>query len=201
MRIGALLLAAVIVVIPFAARAQFGAAPGELPGGPWTPPPAQPPVPACQQLLTLRDEIQNHGIAIQKANERKASVLEACKLFKIFLASEAQFIRSLEDNSWTCGVPPDAVKQAKEGHAKAAQVGKQVCNAAAQGPRTRGPTGDFFDGPMGLGRVQPYRRDPWDVLRESSQQQGQSEDDNCSICWKSDDTLWPGKWAPLPGPR
>jgi hypothetical protein len=128
----------------------------------------------------LRDEIRNHGMAIRKANERRASVQEACKLFKIFLASETQFIRSLEDNSRTCGVSPDAIKQAKEGHAKATLVGKQVCEMVAQGPR-------------------PYRRDPWEVLRESSQ--GQSEDDNCSICWKSDDTLWPGKWAPLPGPR
>jgi hypothetical protein len=204
-----LLLAALIVVTSFGASAQFGGMPG-LPGG--TPggmpgvrgfgaPPATPaPPPACQQLMGLRDETQKHGMAIQKANERRASVQEACKLFKTFLSAEAKFIRGLEDNSRTCGVPPDAIKQAKEGHTKAEQVAKQVCDAAAQGQRPRGPTGDFFDSLIGPERV-PYRRDPWDVLREGSQKQGQSEDYDCFLCWTKDDTLWPGKRYPLPGPR
>src|SRR5262245_43498157 len=198
----ALLLAALIVVTPFGARAQFGGMPG-IPGGPPGVPgtggfgaPNAPP-PACQQLLALRDETQKHGMAIQKANERKATVQDACQLFKTFLVAEAKFIRGLEDNSRTCGVPPDAIKQAREGHAKAQQVAKQVCDAAAQGPRPGGPTGDFFDS-LGPGRVQwRYRRDPWEVLRE----QGQSEDDNCSICWKQDDSWWPDKRNRLPGPR
>jgi molybdopterin-biosynthesis enzyme MoeA-like protein len=83
----------------------------------------------------MRDEVQKHGTAIQKANERKATVQEACKLFKNFLGAEARFIKSLEDNTRTCGVPPDAIKQAREGHTKASQVGKQVCDAAARGPK------------------------------------------------------------------
>jgi hypothetical protein len=74
-----------------------------------------------------------------------------CKLFKNFLAAESKFIKSLEDNTRTCGVPPDAIKQAKEGHSKASAIGKQVCDAAAQGPRpvfpddcrVCGETGDF----------------------------------------------------------
>jgi hypothetical protein len=96
-------------------------------------PPARPP--ACQQLLALRDELQKHGMAIQKANERKASVQEACRLFELFLSAEAKFVNSLEENSQACGVPAEAIKQATEGHAKAGQVGKQVCDAAAQGSR------------------------------------------------------------------
>jgi hypothetical protein len=177
--------------------------PGGMPGDFGAPPPQAGPPPACRELMSLRDETQKHGMAIQKANERRASVQDACKLFKTFLAAEAQFIRSLEDNSRTCGVQPDAIKQAKEGHAKATQIGKQVCDAAAQGPRPGGPTGDFFDSLIGPGRVQwRYRRDPWDVLREDSQKQDQSEDDNCSICWKTDDSWWwLDKRNPLPGPR
>ena len=143
-------LAALIVVIPLAASAQFGGMPG-LPGGTlggvwgvggFGAPNASPP--ACQELQTLRDDTQNHGSAIQKANERKASVQEACKLFKNFLSAETKFIKSLEDNTRTCGVPPDAIKRAKEGHAKASQIGKEICDAAAQGPRPAGPTGDFW---------------------------------------------------------
>ena len=144
----ALPLAALIVAIPLAASGQVGGMPG-LPGGPpgGVPgvgePPAGPP-PACRELLAMRDEVQKHGTAIQKANERKASVQEACKLFRNFLGAEAKFIKSLEENTRTCGVPGDAIKRANEGHAKATQVAKQVCDAAAQGPRPAGPTGDFW---------------------------------------------------------
>jgi hypothetical protein len=139
----ALLFATLIVATPFCAGAQFGGmpglpggAPGGVPGG-FGAPPQQGPPPACRELLATRDEVQKHGAAIQKANERKATVQEACKLFRNFLGAEAKFINSLEENTRTCGVPPDAIKQAKEGHAKASQIGKQVCDAAAQGLRPK----------------------------------------------------------------
>src|SRR5689334_61533 len=153
-------LAALIVAIPLAASAQFGGMPGLPNGTPdrvpgvgdfgGTPQPAPPP--ACRDLLALRDEVQKHGTAIQKANERKATVQEACKLFRNFLGAEAKFIKSLEDNTRTCGVPPDAIKQAKEGHTKASAVGKQVCDAAAQGPRPAGPS---LSDALGAGPVMP----------------------------------------------
>jgi hypothetical protein len=140
-----MLFAAMIVATPFCASAQFGGMPG-FPGGPpgGVPGVGEPPAGPCRELLAMRDEVQKHGTAIQKANERKATVQEACKLFRNFLGAEAKFIKSLEENTHTCGVPLDAIKQAKEGQAKASQVGKQVCDAAAQGPRPAGPTGDFW---------------------------------------------------------
>jgi hypothetical protein len=148
MTIRALLFATFMVAAPFAAYGQFGGTPGmpgmpgAVPGG-FRGPPAGPP-PACRELMSMRDELQRHGTAIQKANERKATVQGACKLFKNFLDAEARFIKSLEESSRTCGVPGDAIKQAKEGHSKASAIGKQVCDAAAQGPRPAGPTGDFW---------------------------------------------------------
>src|SRR5262249_3094924 len=63
-------LVALIVAIPHEAGAQPGGVPGE--GRVGAPPTGMPP--ACQQLLAMRDEVQKHGQAIQKANERKASV-------------------------------------------------------------------------------------------------------------------------------
>jgi translation initiation factor 2B subunit (eIF-2B alpha/beta/delta family) len=83
----------------------------------------------------LRAEIQKHGTAIQEANKRKASVQEACRLFKSYLSAETKFVNSLEENSQACGVPAEAIKQVREGHAKAGQIGKQVCDATARGPR------------------------------------------------------------------
>lgn len=148
-------LVTLLAAIPVAAQAQFGGMPG-MPGGVpggggFGGPPAGPP-PACQQLLALRDETQKHGLAIQKANERKANVQEACRLFKAYLATEAKFIKGIEENSRICGVPPDVIKQVKEGHAKASQVGKQVCEAAAQGPRPAGPS---LSEALGAGPIMP----------------------------------------------
>ena len=155
----ALVFATFMVAAPFAAYGQFGGmpgmpgAPGGMPGGGgFGAPPQQGPPPACRELLAMRDEVQKHGTAIQKANEKKATVQEACKLFKNFLGAEAKFIKSLEDNTRACGVPADAIKQAKDGHTKASAVGKQVCDAAAQGPRQAGPS---LSDALGAGPVMP----------------------------------------------
>jgi hypothetical protein len=183
----ALLFATFMVAAPFAAYGQFGGMPG-MPGMPGAVPggggfggPPQGPPPACRELLSMRDEVQKHGTAIQKANERKATVQEACKLFKNFLGAEEKFIKSLEDNSRTCGVPGDAIKQAKEGHSKAAAVGKQVCDAVAQGPRTAGPTGDFW------------------LPRRDSRKPGRFRDDedDCRVCGQTGDFGWPRDYQPL----
>jgi hypothetical protein len=147
-------IAALIVAMPLAAGAQFGGMPGlpgeppgGVPGGFGAPPAQSGPPPACRELLAMRDEVQKHGTAIQKANERKATVQEACKLFRNFLGAEAKFIKGLEENTRTCGVPDDAIKQANEGHDKAGQIGKEVCEAAAaRSVRPSGPTGDFWPG-------------------------------------------------------
>jgi hypothetical protein len=142
-------LALALVVLPLgAADAQFGGMPG-MPGSPGLPQsqgmpgfgaPQQGPPPACQQLLSYRDETGKHGQALQAAGKRKAPPEEACKLFKTFIAAETKFVKALEEQSATCGVPPDVIKQVKLSHSKATQAAKNVCDAAAQGPRPAGPS-------------------------------------------------------------
>jgi hypothetical protein len=95
---------------------------------------------ACQQLLAARDETQRHAMAISDASERKAGPEEACRLFKVFLASETKMIKGLEEHAATCGVPPDVIKSVKAQHVQAAKTGKHVCDAAAQGPRPSAPS-------------------------------------------------------------
>jgi hypothetical protein len=147
----ALPLALALAVLPlWPAAAQFGGMPGlpgspgvsqgpapGMPGGAFTP--AQPP-PGCQQLLAAREEVGKHGQALQTAGQKKAPPEELCKLFKAFLSAETKMIKSLQENSTTCGVPPDVLKQVKDGHGKASDIGKKVCDAAAQGPRPAGPS-------------------------------------------------------------
>ena len=177
----ALLFATFMVAAPFAAYGQFGGmpgmpgAPGGMPGGGgFGAPPQQGPPPACRELLAMRDEVQKHGTAIQKANERKATVQEACKLFRIFLTAEAQYIRELADNSQICSVPPDAIKQSEKSHTETSHVGNQVCDAAARrSPRPAGP---------GLE----------DVLIEDSRNPGKFRyyQHGCRVCGKSGDFWW-----------
>ena len=130
---------AVLVPIP-AAKAQLGEMPGTggVGGAPDGPPPA------CQQLSVLRDAYQKNGTALSVANEKartqhKPPDMETCKLFKVFQASQAKFIRGMADNQATCGVPPAAVKAAQEEQGRVAQVTKQVCEIAEH-PRQAGPT-------------------------------------------------------------
>jgi hypothetical protein len=77
-----LLFAALIIATPFHAVAQFGGWQGELPSGPSVWPPAR--LPPCQYLVTLRDELQIHGIAIQEAERPKASVEEVADCSRHF---------------------------------------------------------------------------------------------------------------------
>jgi hypothetical protein len=141
-----------LAVLPVApAAAQFGGMPG-MPGSPgmmspgggapggFGAPQQQGPPPACQQLLVARDETQKTAQAVQAAGQKKAPPEELCKLFKAFLSAESKMIKGLEDQSETCGVPPDLVKQIKSSHSKTSQIGKQICEVAAQGPRPSGPT-------------------------------------------------------------
>jgi hypothetical protein len=119
------LLIPVLAILPlWPALAQFRGMPG--------PPPQQEAAPACQQLLTLRDETQKHGAALQAASQKKAKPDEICPLFQTFLAAEARMIEGLEENSATCGVPAEVIRQVKFAHDKASQMGKQVC-----APRSR----------------------------------------------------------------
>ena len=135
------------------AAAQFGGLPGMpdsagfpgmpgmpgMPGGPPPGPSAAPP-PACQRLVALRDEAQKNGQAVQAAGKRKASPAEACKLFTTFAATEAKFVRGLEENKAQCGVPDDVIKHQKSESEQVSQIRKQVCEVAANGPQNTGPS-------------------------------------------------------------
>jgi hypothetical protein len=151
----ALPLALAFVALSFtAAQAQFGGmgmgmpgSPGMgMPSAPMSPSPfgapqqpQQPPA-ACQNLMVLRDNTQKAGAALKAASEKKAAPEEACKLFRVFVGAESKMIKALEENSQACGVPLDAIKQVKAQHVNVGKMAKQVCAAAAQGPRPTGPS-------------------------------------------------------------
>jgi hypothetical protein len=134
----ALLLAFVLAVLPLSpAAAQSGAVP-KSPMDSGTPPPE------CKQLLLLRDETAKHGQALQAGGRTKAPPEELCKLAKDFVAAETAMIKGLQEHGWTCSVPAGVIEQVKSGHGKSTQIAKQICAAAAQGPRPATPIGDFW---------------------------------------------------------
>jgi hypothetical protein len=146
---GLLSIAILAVAIPHAG-AQFGGTPGTLPGGPGAmpdspaaggfggPPPGPPP--KCQALLTIRDELQKHGKAIEAANQKKVDVKIACRLLKNYIGTEAKMLRMLEADGAACGAGALVIQQVRGSHARAQQIGKQVCDAAARGPAPSRPT-------------------------------------------------------------
>ena len=89
-------LVLMVMCVPVAASAQLGGMPAS-PGAP-NPPALPPPLPVCQEFLTLHGELQKHSQAISNARERKASNQEACGLFKSFLAAETKFITAARPN-------------------------------------------------------------------------------------------------------
>jgi hypothetical protein len=135
------LMLAIMFLAPRAADAQFGGMPG-MPGsaGFGAPPQQQGPPPECEQLLVYRDETQKHGKALSAASKRKASPDQACKLFKAFLAAETKMIKGIEKLGPRCGLPPEIAKQLKAQHVQVEATAKNVCEAAAQGPRPSGPS-------------------------------------------------------------
>ena len=78
--------------------------------------------------------------SIGAANEKKADVKIACGLFRTYIATEGKMLKALETNGASCGVPTEVLQQVRGSHAKAKQIGKQVCDAAARGPAPSGPT-------------------------------------------------------------
>jgi len=91
--------------------------------------------PQCNDFLTLRAEAQQKGEKIRKAGERKADRKEICALVTSFYASEAAMVKFLETNKTWCGIPDDAIKQAKMGHEKTAKFRTAACSDAPAGPK------------------------------------------------------------------
>jgi hypothetical protein len=152
---GAMLSRALLVILIAGATidlvaAQFGGAPGlpeGAPGAPFVQPPAaNSPPEHCRELLALRDELQKHGTAISAANEKGADVKVACRLFRSYIVTEYRLLQAMDAHGGSCGVPKEIYQQVRSSHAKAQQIGKQVCDAAARGSAPSRPTlYDRFD--------------------------------------------------------
>jgi hypothetical protein len=93
---------------------------------------AQAP-PQCNDFLKLRGEAEQKGMAVRKAGERKADRKEVCALMTGFYTAESAIVKFLENNKTWCGIPDEAIKQAKMNHEKTAKYRTAACSDAPAG--------------------------------------------------------------------
>ena len=108
---------------------------------PWAPQQSQQQQEACiQDFGKLRDNAQKRAEAIRAASARKAQAKEACGLFVAFTDAEAKMIKFANDNTARCGIPPEIVKNLKQGHVRSSQLRVQVCQAANAPQQSAAPS-------------------------------------------------------------
>jgi len=123
---------------PFPAPSQQSVFPsGPSMGGPpmGGPPPQQSA--ACANFPKLRDEAKEKAELVSAIGKRKGDRKDMCVAVQAFTAAEEKVVKFLEDNKAGCGVPDQAVAQAKAMHAHTLQFRETVC---AEGPKPKAPT-------------------------------------------------------------
>jgi hypothetical protein len=127
---------------PFPAAPQQSVFPsGPTQGGPpmgGPPMGGQPPQSAlCASFPKLRDEAKAKAEAVSAIGKRKGDRQQMCAAVQSFTAAEEKVVKFLDDNKSACGVPPQAVTQAKAMHANTIKFRDTVC---AEGPKPKVPT-------------------------------------------------------------
>jgi hypothetical protein len=108
---------------------------GQPMGGP--PMGGPPPSGICASFPKLRDEAKARAEAVSAVGKRKGERKEMCAAVQTFTAAEEKVVKFLDDNKSACGVPPQAITQAKAMHANTVKFRDTVC---AEGPKPKVPT-------------------------------------------------------------
>jgi hypothetical protein len=127
---------------PFPAPPQqstFPAAPQQsvFPSGPMQGGPPPPQAAQCANFPRLRDEAKAKAEAISAIGKRKGDRQQMCAAVQTFTAAEEKVVKFLDDNKSACGIPDQAVTQAKAMHANTMKFRDTVC---AEGPKPKAPT-------------------------------------------------------------
>ena len=104
-------------------------------GQPMGGPPPQSAI--CASFPKLRDEAKAKADQVSVIGKRHGDRKEMCAAVQNFTAAEEKVVKFLDDNKANCGVPPQAVTQAKAMHANTVKFRDTVC---AEGPKQKAPT-------------------------------------------------------------
>jgi hypothetical protein len=108
---------------------------GPMQGGPPVGGPPQSGI--CANFPKLRDEAKAKAEMVSAIGKRKGDRKEMCAAVQSFTAAEDKVVKFLDDNKVSCGVPAQAVTQAKTMHANTIKFRDTVC---AEGPKPKTPT-------------------------------------------------------------
>jgi hypothetical protein len=128
---------------PAPQQSTFPAAPQQsvFPSGPMQggPPMGGPPPQAgiCASFPKLRDEAKAKADAVSAVGKKHGDRKDMCAAVQSFTAAEDKVVKFLEDNKKGCGVPDQAVAQAKAMHANTIKFRDSVCS---DGPKAKVPT-------------------------------------------------------------
>jgi hypothetical protein len=127
---------------PAPQQSVFPSAPQQstFPGGPGGgfgggPPPQM--AAQCANFPKLRDAAKAKAEQISAVGKRHGDRKEMCAAVQTFTVAEGAVVKFLEDYKTSCGVPDQAIAQAKAMHAKTMQFRDTVC---AEGPKPKIPT-------------------------------------------------------------
>ncbi len=111
---------------------QGGPPMGGMMGGP---PPQQSAL--CANFPKLRDEAKSKAEVVSSIGKRHGDRQQMCAAVQTFTAAEEKVVKFLDDNKTACGVPDQAVAQAKAMHVNTMKFRDTVC---AEGPKPKAPT-------------------------------------------------------------
>src|SRR5215467_2518071 len=97
-----------------------------------TPPPSLPwqAGPCGAEFVKLREDVQKCRLAAKAAGQRKASREEMCKHMTAYSAAALKWVRYVETNTATCGIPAEVVQRLEQVHGKTEQIKERICAAA-----------------------------------------------------------------------
>ncbi len=99
--------------------------------------PQPQPAGQCANFPKLRDDAAQKANMVQEIGKKHGDRAAMCAAVTRFYDAEQKVVKFLEDNKTACGVPNDAVQQAKVIHANTMKFKDTVC---AEGPKPKIPT-------------------------------------------------------------
>jgi len=119
------------------ASAPAGVAPASVgpPAGPsamgFGPPAQQPGENPCMAEFTrLRGEVEAKGRVAKAVSQRKGSREDLCSAVGAIAAAQTRWVKFAVGRASSCGIPPDVIKQLKEGENHLFQLRKAICSGA-----------------------------------------------------------------------
>lgn len=100
------------------------------------PPQAAPPA-QCLSFAKLRDDASHKAELVSEISKKHGDRAAMCSAVTNFYGAEQKVVKFLEDNKVPCGVPDQAVQQARIIHGNTQKFKDQVC---AEGPKPKIPT-------------------------------------------------------------